>query len=420
MRLFYLTCRKIRIMDIIQLENKRKELIVRIENDFLFNAFFHMYGTEYSVLMYCVSLLDPASQDKFEEQIVPAKDILRILQLDSKKHWGSRYDYLRDVSDKMVEKTIRFRKGYKVVDKVSGKTYKIGGGINWFQHFLVMKDDETGEVFIKFRFSEILGNALLHLKQYVSMSMIELDSLTGGHIKHLYTLLKTYRSKLKAYETVSTYRIEVNELKQLLGIKDKYDRYKDFNRRILKEAEKQIEDSETSKIAMSYKPEREGRSVKYVVFKIWDKKKAKSLTKGNFIPTAEDTNGLSFSQRLAYLELVEFGVFEGIAFKQLIPTIKGSEFVGFEDYFVKAAIAHFKKTSKKPEVGVFVNWWHEQKIFDVESDVWSKILEGVVEQKKKLEQTDPNAFDNRLTAKTMTYTEFVEWYRANEKADDSE
>jgi len=118
------------------------------------------------------------------------------------------------------------------------------------------------------------------------------------------------------------------------------------------------------------------------------------------------------SRKQRYFQLVEFGVIEGIALKQLLPTIKGSEFVGFEDYFVKAALAHFLEWAKNPNPGVFVNWWLSNKVFDTSSSVWSKMLERVVTEKKNLQRNDPEAFDNRIIAKDMPYKEFLAWYKA--------
>ena len=77
-------------------------------------------------------------------------------------------------------------------------------------------------------------------------------------------------------------------------------------------------------------------------------------------------------------------------------------------------IEHFKKWSNNPDnAGVFVDWWHHKKVFDTSSDVWSKISEKVIAAKKILERKDPNAYANRMIAKSMTNDEFEAWFKSN-------
>jgi len=388
-------------------------LRVQIENEFLFNAFFHLYGSEYTTIMYCVSLLDPFSKKTFEDQMVPATDLIKFLKSDADTKWGSAYEFLASLSDRLTERRILFRDGYDVIDKTTGKVYEVKGGINWFQYFLVLKDKQTGGVFLKFRFSEILKNFLLDLNEYLTMGILELDGMNSGHAKHLYSVLKSYRDKMRRHSpAVSKYLVECEELKKLLGLEGSYERFKDFHNYVIKKAVKEIKEAKKARIDVDYKTVREGRRVKYIEFLIWDKNKKLSPHTQDYIPTEDELGNLTYAQRLAYSQLVEFGVIEGIALKQLLPTIKGSEFIGFEDHFVRAALAHFRQWAKNQNPGVFVNWWLENRVFDTSSDVWSKIVEQVVAEKKKLQQADAEAFENRLIAKDMSYKEFVNWYRS--------
>lgn len=393
-----------------------KNLRVQIENEFLFNAFFHLYGSEYTTIMYCVSLLDPFSKKTFEDQIVPATDLIKFLKSDEDTKWGSAYEFLVSLSERLTERRILFRDGYDVIDKATGKVYEVKGGINWFQYFFILKDKQSGNVFLKFRFSEILKNFLLDLNEYLTMGILELEGMNSGHAKHLYSVLKSYRDKMKRHNpTVSKYLVECDDLRKLLGLEGSYERFKDFHNYVVKKAVTEIQGAKKARIDVDYKTVREGRRVKYIEFLIWDKNSKLPASSRDYIPTEEEILSLTYAQRLAYSQLVEFGVIEGIALKQLLPAIKGSEFVGFEDYFIKAALAHFRNWSKNSNPGVFVNWWLDNKIFDTTSDVWSKILEHVIADKKTLQRNDPEAFDNRLMAKDMSYKEFVSWYRAKQE-----
>lgn len=391
--------------------------VIRIENEFLFNSFFHLHSAEFTAIMYFVSTLDPFKQKRFHEQIISATDLIERLEPDTKK-WGGAYSYLRDLVGRLQQKNIRFREGYEIVDKITGKAFDVdpSSAINWFQYILVLKSKEDGRVYIKFCFSEVLKPFLLQLNQYLVMGGKELDGLTTGYGKHLYSILKAYRNKTRKDKTTqkvreeSIYKVEYEDLKKIMGVGEKYDGFKHFNYNVLKPTVKRIVKDNNIQIAVTYRTIREGRKVKWIEFRIRDRRKTNH--EGTvFVPSEEDVNNLTFAQRLAYIELVNFGVTEGIAFKQLLPSIKGSEFAGFEDYFVKYAIGHFKNWAKQPNAGVLVKWWHEKKVFDTSSDVWSQILEKVVTAKKKLENTNPEAFSNRHTAKKMTYVEFLEWHK---------
>ncbi|MEO0685917.1 MAG: hypothetical protein AAFY76_12965, partial [Cyanobacteria bacterium J06649_11] len=148
-----------------------------------------------------------------------------------------------------------------------------------------------------------------------------------------------------------------------------------------------------------------------VGFIIRDKAKPKALApkKEDKEPTPEEIDQLPHAKRRAYQQLVEFGVFSGIAFYQIIPTIKGEPIQGYEDYFIELAIEHFNGKSKnRKKAGTFVDWWHNKRSYDsVKGKDWGKITEQIMARKKKLQETNPEAYDNREEAKNMTYTEFV-------------
>jgi hypothetical protein len=117
----------------------------------------------------------------------------------------------------------------------------------------------------------------------------------------------------------------------------------------------------------------------------------------------------------AYRLLLAYGVFAGIAYKQILPRIKGSEFDGFEDFFIEKAILHFEKnaiqnTTKELKASTFVTWWTKNKVFE-SGDVWADILEKLVKHKKQMQTKNPIAFENRLVGKTITNAQFDEYVK---------
>ena len=150
-------------------------------------------------------------------------------------------------------------------------------------------------------------------------------------------------------------------------------------------------------------------------FSIFSKKEQAPKTGQNvdYVPSEKEVDTLTWSQKNAYDYLVKFGVKEGIAFKQILPTIKGANMEGYEDIFIEEAIGIFKKkeskkSDSKQSVGVFVNWWTKKKVFDIKSDLFFQVSDKVNDIKKGKSQEE---IDNREVAKKMNKEEFQQWYK---------
>ncbi len=96
--------------------------------------------------------------------------------------------------------------------------------------------------------------------------------------------------------------------------------------------------------------------------------------------------------------------------------------LGFEDYFIIAALDFFRASasnqqSNKIAAATFVSWWTKLRLFDTTSDVWIKIMERVVKEKKELQKKNPIAYDNRLYAREMTHQEFKTWWNDQQGID---
>ena len=139
-------------------------------------------------------------------------------------------------------------------------------------------------------------------------------------------------------------------------------------------------------------------------------------TYGDYLPSAEEVGSLSKAQLDAYNHLVDFGVKEGIAFRQMVMKIKGSEAEGFEDWFAQEAIKIFKtKTtlkSKKAQAGAFVRWYLEGKAFESGS-YFGQIMERMSRRKKRL---SAEQWQNRKIAMKMNAEAFNAFYSKNKAA----
>jgi hypothetical protein len=164
-----------------------------------------------------------------------------------------------------------------------------------------------------------------------------------------------------------------------------------------------VYDKEEQKLLQAAKPNKELR--------------ARTDTK-TYVPTDKELEILTKARLHAYHILIEFGIFGGIAYKQILSKIKGSEFDGYEDFFVEKAIQHFEKnaiqkTTKDLKASTFVTWWTKNKVFE-SGDVWADIAEKLGKHKKQLMNKSPEAYENRVIARAMTHGQFLAYVKSRQ------
>lgn len=396
--------------------------IAKIDNTFILNAQYRMTAKEQKVLYYLISHLNPKGEKDFNVITVPIRHIEETLKEASKK-WGSLYEEIERLCESMISKNIKFPTNVMV----EGKTLK--GRINFFSSIRPLID-ENGQTAIKFSFSPDMKPFLLQLHHYVNIGVLEVVPMKNTHAIRMYSIFKSERDRLRGVKDVITMSYSLKELKAMLGIEDKYlkDNFKDFRIYVLDKIRDDINETCPTMI-VKYDYIKAGRKIIGVVFTVYEKKtiagalegpkkrevKTKKEPTENYVPNNREVEVLNRSKKKAFEKLVNFGVFDGIAYKKIIPTIKGSEFEGYEDIFIEKAILHFEKTAiqattKELKASTFVTWWVKNKVFE-SGDVWADILEKVVNHKKQLQKTNPTAYENRQLARTMTNNEFEEYIK---------
>lgn len=386
---------------------KHERRIAKIENDFIFKAHYALSAVEQKIVLFLASRIDPAKDKEFVKQVVPIKSIEKTLW--DGNSFGNPYAYLQDVVTTLLDRKITFPKG----TIINGERL-LAGGINWFQS-IVVKDSPEG-VAIEFMFSERMKPFLLQLNKYVRINAMEVMDMRGKYAIRMYQVFKAERERTRQFIKHSRKEYGIEELRGVLGIGEKYKRFDKFKSRVLEPMKAEI-NTHSNEISIDYELFRGHRNkVTGVGFTIRDKKKIEQPKRSeleDYKPTPEDVDSLPHAQRKAYQQLVEFGVIPGIAYRQILPRIKGEIFEGYEDYFVELAIEHFsKKTKSKNKAGAFVKWWCEVESFDsLKGKDWGKIADATTARKKKLQITKPEAYENREAAKGMSYTEFVKWHK---------
>jgi Initiator Replication protein len=402
--------------------------IAKIDNSFILNAQYRLTAKEQKILYYLIAHLDPKNSKEFHSITVPIREIEDILREKGTKY-GSFYEDIDRICKSLIRKEITFPSKFTLNSK------RLNGYISWFQSIMPVEDDK-GNLCIEFSFSNKMSPFLLQLHHYVNIGVLEVVPMQNAHAIRMYSIFKSERDRLRGVVNVITLTYSIEELKAMLGISDKYKgQLIDFKVNVLDKVRDEINES-CPTMFVEYKYVKTQRKVTGVTFSVYERKnesktspktlKTKEIVESkedapvkntkNYKPTDTEIDTLTRAKLGAYKLLIEYGVFEGIAFKQIIPKIKGSEFEGYEDKFIEYAIKHFDKTAvqnttKELRASTFVTWWTKNKVFN-EGDAWADILEKVVKFKKEQAHKDPTAFQNRAIAKNMTNRAFEEYYNA--------
>ncbi len=108
-----------------------------------------------------------------------------------------------------------------------------------FEKWHVLDRAKYAEGILTLKISKDMNDIFLQLKatkNYTHYELAEFVTLTSTHAQRIYELVKQYQHSEHRKRT-----IELTELKKMLGIEDKYKEFKEFRRKVLDVALKQIE-----------------------------------------------------------------------------------------------------------------------------------------------------------------------------------
>ncbi len=392
------------------LPEKTKQ-VAAIANQFIQHARYKLTPREQKLILYMATLLKPEHSD-FETYLVPVSEIEYILKSDESKKHGSFYERLDDLLDSITDKKITFPTDF-TVDGI-----RLRGHINWVAG-AVPKYDESGILCVEFGFSPQMKPFLLGLKEkFTRFEFLEVAKMKSGFSIRIYQMCKAYY-----YENIRHGRnvlaVGIRELKQRLGISDKYPDFRNLRRKVLDVAKEEI--NEKTSLVIEYDFIKKGRSITDMRIVINEKsdfnpefEEEKKLPKSSKSAKAAPSSGekiqirieqLTEAERRAFNTLAEYGVSMSFALDVVLPIIRGSELVGYEDFFVLFMLAFFEKKtsakSQKEKVKAF-SGWVENGRFE-EANLYSQLLEQVVARKKRLKDQERV---NRERAKNITAVEF--------------
>jgi len=376
---------------------RKLNTIARIENDFIFNAQYQLTAKEQKIILFLIANINPAKQKKFELQVIPVKKLRWAIMGDGKN--GSFYEEMKKLAFRLVKKGIVFDTDVLI----EGRMFP--GYVNWFQSIGPIKN-EQGEVCLEFLFSDRLKPFLLELRQYVQIDIQYLANLSSGFSVHLFQLFQAKRNQMLKYQQQTKLQYQLPELKKTLGIPNKYADWRNFKRKVIDLAIKEI--NQHTNIQVGFKVIKKNGKVFSLEFEIKDKKNITNNHSPILSQSKLNINTLRFAQVKALKILTDYRITQELAL-EMINRALGSEIQGFEDWYFEEVIIIFERktnqTTTTAKTGTLVNWFIKKKIFE-QGDHFAVIMEQLQQRKKQLQSKNITAWENRLLAKTMSATGF--------------
>lgn len=383
--------------------------VAAIANQFIQHARYKLTPREMKLILHMASLIKPEDSD-FETYLVPVKDIETVLKTDDGKKHGSFYERLDDLLDSVTSKKITFPTDFVL------EGTRLRGHINWVAG-AVPKYSEDGVLCVEFGFSPQMKPFMLGLKErFTRFELIEVARMKSSFSIRIFQMCKAFY-----YENIrhgrNVMKVGVIELKERLGIKDKYPDFRNLRRKVLDVAREEINEKTRLKVELEFG--RKGRKITHIHFNINEKgedpmyleeenatapktKQTQRKPGGKFLARIDR---LTEAQRRAFNHLTEYGVNLAIVLDEVLPIIRGSELDGYEDFFVTYMLAFFeKKTNRstaKDKIKAFVQWIRNKRF--EEPGLYASLMEQVISRKKQLNDAER---ENRERARKMTAQDF--------------
>lgn len=232
-----------------------KSLVTKSNN--LVEARYHFSIWETRVFTKLVSLIQPADKDLHNYRL-HIKDLVQFFGLNDK----DAYAKIKEVPENLLKKVVTIPYTNKE------------GEVRFLKTGLIAQATipEKREGYIELAFHPTLKPYLLELQQtFLSYDIRNVLKISSVYSIRIYELLKQY-------EAIGIREFDLVELKQILGISEKYKLYGHFKDRIISKAQKDL--NEYTDILFDFKEKKKGRKVIGLIFSIYpNKKNEESLDK---------------------------------------------------------------------------------------------------------------------------------------------
>ena len=239
------------------------------------------------------------NDEDFKEYKLLVKDLLNFNEVPAT---GMAYKVVYEATQRLLERKISIRGTDEDGRATIVDTHIIAGVER------LVEPQKGDDAYFKLIFVPKLKPYLLQLKKdFTILQLADYKNLHTSTAIRIYEILSSYYGRNQKVVTV-----EVEELKEMLGLKGKYDRFEAFRRRILDDAQKRLLDN--TDYSFTYAVKKKGRTPHSIEFSI-NSNKPKAIQR---------------ERQPQEVEAVEFAEVENVAnvaheklFEELHPIVKG-------------------------------------------------------------------------------------------------
>ena len=243
------------------------------------------------IFNYFVSKIDKDATD-FTLQRIYISDLIHFFDAGDGREV---YDIIASVPKQLYNSSIK-------VPYISAEGHHRYGEMRIITRYTKPEDRELGNAYIEFKFNDDLKPHLLELKKrFLRYDMQNIVGLQSVHSVRMYEILKSY-------EYLGQVSFDVEFLKTVLELVDKYKLYSDFRRSVIDKAREDL--LKYCDICFDYKEIKKGRKINEVVFTI----KKNKLNADENVDENADENGHENADFL----ILNAVYTEGVGEKQLL------------------------------------------------------------------------------------------------------
>jgi len=225
-------------------KNVFKNSFIAIQHNNLIQAKYSMSLQQKRIMIWLVSQIKPSDED-FKEHTLSVKELIEQCDLSGE----SSYKQLKDITFSLIEKGIR------IIDITNPKE-DVETQISW----LSSAKYRNGRVTLTFS-PELKPYLLLLKDRFTTINAIDLMQFKSVHAIRIYVLLKQYQD-------IGERVLGIDEIKECCGVKDKLQKYADFEKKLIFIAQREI--NEKSDIHFEFeriKPSRKIEGIKFIISK---------------------------------------------------------------------------------------------------------------------------------------------------------
>lgn len=288
-----------------------------------------------------------------------------------------------------------------------------GGIVHWISGYLPKLNSE-GMPCIEFGFSPQVKSYLMGIQDKIhKREMVEATNLKSRFSIHIYQCCKEFLEK--EGDGLNQFRIGLIQLKRDLEIEEKYPDFRNFRRKVLEVAKKEINGN--THLSIDFEFSKAGKHITAIDIKIHPKnyKNESNEYEPGLISLPLKATSVNPPDILSekYTEsvvkgigmLTDYGFNNDFIVQGVLKEIKGSESIGYEDFYIQAMLQFFEsKTNAKTEMGklkAFQSWVLNRR-FSTPYMI-AILTEQVVRRKKQISETERTW---REEAKLMSAKQF--------------